>query len=126
MDRNAKPASISRRTFLVTTGAVMVGVAWGGGAPQSEAAQRHPKRGGTLNYGASSDTSGLDAHQHNQLHISHPPSVMYSGLSDIDYQGNIVPGIAESWEPNKDLTAWVFRLRKGCCSTTAAKSMPRR
>jgi ABC-type transport system substrate-binding protein len=38
---------------------------------------------------------------------------MYTGLTDIDYRGNIVPGIAESWEPNKDLTAWVFRLRKG-------------
>jgi peptide/nickel transport system substrate-binding protein len=113
MDRNAKPASISRRTFLATTGAVMVGAAWGGSVSQSEAAQRHPKRGGTLNYGSSSDTSGLDAHQHNQLHISHPTSVMYSGLTDIDYQGNIVPGIAESWEPDKNLTTWVFRLRKG-------------
>jgi len=34
-------------------------------------------------------------------------------LTDIDQQGNIVPGIAESWEPNKELTSWVFRLRKG-------------
>jgi peptide/nickel transport system substrate-binding protein len=38
---------------------------------------------------------------------------MYTGLTDIDQQGNIVPGIAESWEPSKDLTAWTFRLRKG-------------
>ena len=38
---------------------------------------------------------------------------MYTGLTDIDQQGNIVPGLAESWEPNKELTAWVFRLRKG-------------
>src|SRR5262249_31385997 len=33
--------------------------------------------------------------------------------TDIDQKGNIVPGIAESWEPNQDLTSWVFRLRKG-------------
>ena len=46
-------------------------------------------------------------------HISHPTSVMYTGLTDIDQQGNIVPGLAESWEPNKELTAWTFRLRKG-------------
>jgi peptide/nickel transport system substrate-binding protein len=38
---------------------------------------------------------------------------MYTGLTDIDQQGNIVPGLAESWEPNKELTAWTFRLRKG-------------
>ena len=38
---------------------------------------------------------------------------MYTGLTDIDQEGNIVPGIAESWESNKELTSWVFRLRKG-------------
>jgi hypothetical protein len=78
MDRNAKTSPISRRTFLATTGAMMVGAAWGGGVPQSEAAQRHPKRGGTLNYGSSGDVSGLDAHTHNQLHFSHPTSVIYT------------------------------------------------
>ena len=40
-------------------------------------------------------------------------AAMYTGLTDIDDKGNIVPGIAESWEPNKELTSWVFRLRKG-------------
>ena len=38
---------------------------------------------------------------------------MYNGLTDIDQRGNIVPSLAESWEPNKELTAWTFRLRKG-------------
>jgi peptide/nickel transport system substrate-binding protein len=38
---------------------------------------------------------------------------MYTGLTDLDAKGNIIPGIAESWEPNKELTAWTFRLRKG-------------
>ena len=38
---------------------------------------------------------------------------MYTGLTDLDQRGNIVPGIAESWEPNQELTAWTFRLRKG-------------
>jgi peptide/nickel transport system substrate-binding protein len=38
---------------------------------------------------------------------------MYTGLTDLDQQGNIVPGLAESWEPDTDLSSWVFRLRKG-------------
>ena len=38
---------------------------------------------------------------------------MYNGLTDIDQRGNIVPSLAESWEPNQELTAWTFRLRKG-------------
>src|SRR5262249_54787119 len=113
MDRQAQTTALSRRTFLSTTSAALVGAALGGLVPQSEAAQRHPKRGGTLHYGAGGDTSGLDGHRHNQLHTAHPTSVMYTGLADIDQQGNIVPGIAESWEPNQELTAWTFRLRKG-------------
>jgi peptide/nickel transport system substrate-binding protein len=77
------------------------------------AGKRHPQRGGSLNFGSNGDASGLDAHTHNQNHISVPTTVMYTGLTDIDQRGNIVPGIAESWEPSKDLSAWTFRLRKG-------------
>jgi ABC-type transport system substrate-binding protein len=92
---------------------VLVGATLGGLAPHGTAAQRHPQRGGVLQFGSRLDTAGLDSHRHNQLHTGHPTAAMYTGLTDIDYQGNIVPGIAESWEPNQDLTAWVFRLRKG-------------
>src|SRR5215472_17318352 len=113
MDSHAQTTELSRRTFLTTTSAVLVGAALGGLAPGSEAAQRHPKRGGVLQFGTFNDTAGLDSHRHNQLHTSHPTASMYTGLTDIDQQGNIVPGIAESWEPNQALTSWVFRLRKG-------------
>ena len=27
-------------------------------------------------------------------------------------KGNIVPSIAESWEPNPEITSWVFQRRK--------------
>ena len=113
MDRHPETPAISRRTFLTTTSAVLAGAALGGLAPHGTAAQRHPQRGGVLHFGMRNDTPGLDAHRHNQNHISNVTAAMYTSLTDIDYQGNIVPGIAESWEPNKDLTAWVFRLRKG-------------
>src|SRR5712691_7905303 len=114
MDRHSQTPIISRRTFLTTTSAALVGAALGGGlVSQSEAAQQRPKRGGVLQFGTRVDTAGLDSHRHNQLHTSHPTAALYTGLTDIDQQGNIVPGIAESWEPNKELTSWVFRLRKG-------------
>jgi peptide/nickel transport system substrate-binding protein len=112
-DRTDKAFEVSRREFLMTTGGALAGVAACGLVEPAVAGKRHPKRGGTLHYGSSGDVSGLDAHHHNQLHTSHPTSVLYTGLTDIDQQGNIVPGIAESWEPNKELTAWTFRLRKG-------------
>src|SRR5262247_2483309 len=114
MHRHAQTSDLSRRTFLTTTGAALVGAALGAGlVPQSEAVQRHPQRGGVLQYGSRTDVSGLDAHRHNQNHQIHATAAMFDGLTDIDQRGNLVPSLAESWEPNQDLSAWTFRLRKG-------------
>src|SRR5215470_16227538 len=113
MIRHTQVPGLSRRTFLTTVSTVLAGVALGGLTPQRAAAKRHPQRHGVLQFGTRLDTAGLDSHRNNQLHTGHPTAAMYTGLTDIDYQGNIVPGIAESWEPNQDLSAWVFRLRKG-------------
>jgi peptide/nickel transport system substrate-binding protein len=104
---------LSRRDFLITTGGALAGMSALGLVGQAAAAKRHPQRGGTLLYGSRGDAAGLDAHTHNQLHTSTATAAMYTGLTDLDAQGNIVPGIAEIWEPNKELTSWVFRLRKG-------------
>src|SRR5215813_910836 len=113
MHRHAQTPDISRRTLLTTTGAALVGAALGGLVHESEATQRHPQRSGILNYGSRIDVSGLDAHRHNQNHQTHATAAMYDGLTDIDQRGNLVPSLAESWEPNKELSAWTFRLRKG-------------
>jgi peptide/nickel transport system substrate-binding protein len=108
-----KTFDLSRRDFLITTGGALAGMAAVGLIEPRAAGTRHPQRRGTLLYGSSIDAGGLDAHTHNQNHVSVPTTVMYTGLTDLDQRGNIVPGIAESWEPNSELTAWTFRLRKG-------------
>ena len=114
MDRHTETPTISRRTFLTTTSAALVGTALGSSLTrQSAAAQRNPQRRGVLHFASRTDAAGLDSHRHNVLHTSTPTAAIYTGLTDLDYEGNVVPGIAESWEPNKELTAWVFRLRKG-------------
>ena len=104
---------LSRRDFLVTTSGALVGMAAFGLAGRASAGKRHPQRGGVLQYGSRTDIAGLDAHQHNQNHIIHATAAMYNGLTDIDQRGNLVPSLAESWEPNQELSAWTFRLRKG-------------
>ena len=81
--------------------------------PEAKLPQRDPNKGGTLKFGSRLDTQGLDSHRHTQYHTSHPIAAMYTGLTDIDHKGVIVPGVAESWEPNQELTQWTFRLRKG-------------
>jgi peptide/nickel transport system substrate-binding protein len=113
MHRNSKTSALSRRAFLATTSAALVGAAWGNFVPQTEAAKRQPQRGGVLHYGSRTDVSGLDAHRHNQNHQIHATAALYDGLTDIDQRGNLVPSLAESWEPNKELSAWTFQLRKG-------------
>jgi peptide/nickel transport system substrate-binding protein len=112
-ERAGRELELSRRAFLVTTGGTLLGMAAFGLADPAAAGKRHPQRGGTLHYGSRSDIAGLDSHRHNQQHTYAVTAAMYTGLTDIDAQGNIVPGIAENWEPDKKLTSWVFRLRKG-------------
>ena len=107
-------SELSRRTFLTTTSAALLGTAMGRlGYPRLVWRQQHPKGRGVLQFGTRLDAPGLDSNRHQQYHVSHPVAAMYTGLTDIDQEGNIVPGIAESWESNKELTSWVFRLRKG-------------
>jgi peptide/nickel transport system substrate-binding protein len=108
-----KKFEFSRREFLGTTGGVFAGMAAFGLVDRAVAGTRDPQRGGTLHYGSRTDIAGLDAHRHNQNHIIHATAAMYDGLTDIDQRGNLVPSLAESWEPNQELTAWTFRLRKG-------------
>jgi peptide/nickel transport system substrate-binding protein len=104
---------ISRRGFLVTAGGALAGIAAVGLVAPAVAGTRHPGRGGVLLYGSRTDIAGLDAHRHNQNHQIHATAAMYNGLTDIDQRGNLVPSLAESWEPNPELTAWTFRLRRG-------------
>jgi peptide/nickel transport system substrate-binding protein len=111
--RRNREFDFSRREFLVTTGGALAGMAAFGLAGPAAASKRHPQRGGTLQYGPHVDVAGLDPHIQNQNHIHQATAAMYNGLTDIDQRGNIVPSLAESWEPNQDLTAWTFRLRKG-------------
>ena len=34
-------------------------------------------------------------------------------LVDYDSYGNIIPGLAESWSSNEDMTQWTFKIREG-------------
>jgi peptide/nickel transport system substrate-binding protein len=114
MDRSVQTTGLSRRAFLATTSAALLSATLDSRlAFESEAAKRHAQRGGILHYGSRTDISGLDAHRHNQNHQIHATAALYDGLTDIDQRGNLVPSLAESWEPNKELSAWTFRLRKG-------------
>src|SRR5712664_2986801 len=103
MDRHTKTPDLSRRTFLTTTSAALIGAALGGGlVPQTKAAKRHPQRGGTLHYGSRLELAGLDAHRHNQNHSGNATAAMYNGLTDIDQRGNLVPSWPRAGSPTRN------------------------
>jgi peptide/nickel transport system substrate-binding protein len=74
-----------------------------------------PRRGGVL------EVSVTDTNNADRLNPIVPintndiltQSMVFDGLTRIDLEFNVSPGLAESWEPNADGTVWEFRLRDG-------------
>jgi peptide/nickel transport system substrate-binding protein len=111
----ARKGRISRRDF------VQLGLAAGLTAAAAETlfvatARAAPKQGGSarfgLAHGATTDT--LDP-------AGYPDTftqcvfwgAMSNSLTEVDAKGNIVPDLAESFEPGDDAATWVFRLHRG-------------
>ncbi|MDH3603580.1 MAG: ABC transporter substrate-binding protein, partial [Candidatus Tectomicrobia bacterium] len=63
--------------------------------------------------GTRHDANGLDSHRLSQGHTASPIAAIYSGLTDINSAGDVIPGIAEWYEPSSNLMTWTFRLRRG-------------
>lgn len=74
-----------------------------------------PKRGGLL------EISVTDTNNADRLNPIVPintndilsQSIVFDGLTRIDLDFKVTPGLAESWESNADGTVWEFRLRDG-------------
>jgi len=80
------------------------------------AARAEPKKGGNFKvacaHGATTDT--LDpATWTNGLQFDMSVGMWGAQLTQIDQKTNVVPHLAESFEPADNATKWVFKLRKG-------------
>lgn len=74
-----------------------------------------PIHGGTLRIGAigGSNADTLDAHELlSNADFARAPQ-LYNALARIGNNGKVELELAESFEPNKDATEWVIRVRKG-------------
>ena len=105
---------MNRRQFITTAMAAGVTAASANSiASAVEAAT--PKMGGFLKagfgFGATTDT--LDPGQFaGDLQLC--MSFSFNGyLTEVGVDGNVVPGIAESWESTPDAKKWIFKVRKG-------------
>jgi peptide/nickel transport system substrate-binding protein len=108
-------SKISRREFIQDLLAAGIGLA----AAESmftEALAATPKRGGSARFGlvGGNTTDTLDPASYGDTGTQVPFwGAMSNSLTEIDWQGNITPDLAESMEPSDGAKTWVFKLRKG-------------
>ena len=112
--RTAKASSngLNRREFVfATAAAAVVGTALS--PAHLEAAT--PKRGGTARFGVNgaSTNDSLDPGTFLAQYPYTCTRVLRNNLTEVAESGELIPELAQSWEPAKDLKSWTFRLRKG-------------
>jgi peptide/nickel transport system substrate-binding protein len=111
----AGKGKVSRRDFIQLAVAAGFTVA-AGNTMFTKAVRAEPKKGGSarfgLGHGATTDT--LDP-------VGYPDTftqcafwgALSNSLTEMDAKGNIVPDLAESFEPSDGAKKWAFKLRKG-------------
>ena len=82
----------------------------------TKAARAEPKKGGTfkigLRHGATTDSLDPGLY-YDQFTGTACWGTLSNSLTEIDAEGNVVPDLAESFEPSDGAKKWVFKLRKG-------------
>ncbi len=104
---------LSRREFLAMAGGAAVGVSALGLPPTAAEAAAKPTYGGSVKIGLRSDISRWDPHHlFPPYPTSNAMSLIYNGMTEADYDTNIVPALAHKWETSKDGLTWTWHIRK--------------
>ncbi len=87
----------------------------GGGGSGNDADAGKPVSGGSVTYGLEAETAGGWCLPEAQLAIAgiQVARTMYDTLTAPDENGDYVPFLAQSVEPNADYTQWTIKLREG-------------
>ena len=74
-----------------------------------------PKKGGALKIGidGAGSQDSLDPATYTATYMQTVGYTYGNCLVELDEKNQLVPELAESWEPNKDATSWVVKIRKG-------------
>ncbi len=106
---------IDRRGFLARASALGIAAAVSPALLATKARAATPKKGGRLRLGLSgaSTTDSLDPATLPDITPQVINTQIRNRLIEIDYKGNPIPELAESWESTPDAAKWTFKLRKG-------------
>ena len=72
----------------------------------------HADSSRALRVGIPGEPQTLDPHRYNLNLEEKILADLFVGLTTVDEDGNIVPGVAESWSSSADGTVWSFKLRR--------------
>jgi len=114
LERLLTEGGISRREFLARASALGL-MAAVSPALLPRAAEAAPKKGGKLIVG-SAGNSTTDSLEGGTLSHTMPQMInntIRNMLVEVNYKGEPVPELAESWEASPDAAVWTFKLRKG-------------
>jgi len=106
---------ISRREFLARVSVMGIAVALPTGLLTTSAHAATSKKGGRLRAGIAGGSTS-DTLNPAPMTDAMPICINWqlrNCLVEVDYKGNLVPELAESWEPTPDASQWIFKLRKG-------------
>ena len=108
---------ITRRQFLARTSALGLTAALSTALMPSagRAAAAKPRKGGVLRMGLAhgSTTDSLDPATQINYMTGTINLILSNTFVEIDHTGAVIPAIAESWEPSRDVKTWTFKVRKG-------------
>jgi peptide/nickel transport system substrate-binding protein len=111
----AKAGRLTRRQFLDRATAFGVTAAAASSLLARAGFAQEPQKGGDLVLGIDSAgaTDSLDPATYTANYIQTVGYQWGNPLVELDERNEVIPELAESWEPNADATQWVFKLRKG-------------
>ncbi|NIQ39367.1 MAG: twin-arginine translocation signal domain-containing protein [Proteobacteria bacterium] len=115
LERLLTQGRMSRRDFLARLSALGITAALSPALLATPARGGTPKKGGRLRLGMAggSTADSLDPATITDAMAYNINWQVRNCLVEVDYKGNLIPELAESWESSHDAAKWTFKLRKG-------------
>ncbi|MEJ2025128.1 MAG: ABC transporter substrate-binding protein, partial [Deltaproteobacteria bacterium] len=110
-----RKGKITRRDFLTKVSALGLTAALSPALLIKPATAAKPKQGGRFRMGMTGGhtTDSLDPAKLTDFWNYNTNWMFRNCLVEVDYKGDAIPELAESWEASKDAVTWRFKLRKG-------------
>ena len=106
---------ITRREFLARVSALGLTAALSPVLLSTPAHAAKPKKGGRFRQGLTGGST-TDSMDPGTIPTTMPMNINWqirNSLVEVDYKGNAIPELAESWESTPDAAKWIFKLRPG-------------